>query len=171
MNVQFRPCTIEDLSDLCSFSRDIFFETFKDTCSPEDMGAILDDKYNVDRIRSELLNPASTFFFLYMDGALVGYIKINDAPAQTDIQDEDALELERIYVSKEVQDSGLGSYLMEQTVAMTKQKGKQYIWLGVWEKNKKAISFYQKHGFYKIGTHEFVIGDDVQMDFIMRRDL
>ena len=60
---------------------------------------------------------------------------------------------------------------MEQTVAMAKQKGKKYIWLGVWEKNKKAISFYQKHGFYKIGTHEFVIGDDVQIDYIMRRDL
>ena len=106
-----------------------------------------------------------------MDGTLVGYIKINEASAQTDIQDEDALELERIYVSKEVRDSGLGSYLMEQTVAMAKQKGKTYIWLGVWEKNQKAISFYQKHGYYKIGTHEFVIGDDVQMDYILRRDL
>ena len=171
MSVQFRPCTIEDLSDLCSFSRDIFFETFKDACSPEDMDTFLDNKYNVDRIRSELLNPASSFFFLYMDSKLVGYIKINEAPAQTDIYDADALELERIYVSTEVQDSGLGSYLMEQTVTMAKQKGKKYIWLGVWEKNKKAISFYQKHGFSKIGTHEFVIGDDVQTDFIMRCDL
>lgn len=171
MNVQFRPCTIEDLSDLCFFSRNIFFETFKDTCSPEDMDAFLDNKYNVDQIRGELLNPASSFFFLYMDDTFVGYIKINETSAQTDIQDEDALELERIYVSTEVQDSGLGSYLMEQTVAMAKQKGKTYIWLGVWEKNQKAISFYQKHGFYKIGTHEFVIGEDVQMDYILRRDV
>ena len=171
MNVHFRPCTIEDLSELCSFSRDIFFETFKGACSPEDMGAFLAEKYSVDQIRSELQNPASFFFFLYMDSTLVGYIKINEAPAQTDINDIDALELERIYVSKEVQESGLGSYLMEQTVAMAKQNGKKYIWLGVWEKNEKAISFYQKHGFCTTGTHAFVIGNDVQTDYIMRRDL
>ena len=83
----------------------------------------------------------------------------------------DALELERIYVSKELQKNGFGSYLMEQTVAIAKQKGKRYIWLGVWEKNRRAISFYRKHGFYIIGTHEFVIGEDIQTDYIMRRDL
>ena len=109
INVQFRPSTIEDLSDLCSFSRSVFFENFKDSCSPENMNAFLDYKYNVDRIRSELLNPASSFFFLYVDGTLAGYIKINEVPAQTDIQDPDALELERICVSKEVQKNGFGS--------------------------------------------------------------
>jgi len=171
MDVQFRPSTIEDLSELCSFSRYIFSESFKDTCSPEDMNSFLADKYNVDRIRRELSDPASSFFLLFTDGTLAGYIKINEAPAQTDIHDVDALELERIYVSKELQKNGFGSYLMEQTVAIAKQKGKRYIWLGVWEKNRRAISFYRKHGFYIIGTHEFVIGEDIQTDCIMRRDL
>ena len=60
---------------------------------------------------------------------------------------------------------------MEQTVAIAKQKKKYYIWLGVWEQNRKAISFYQKHGFYIIGKYEFVIGEDIQTDNIMRRDL
>ena len=106
-----------------------------------------------------------------MDGTLSGYIKINEAPAQTDIHDAEALELERIYVSKEVQKNGFGSYLMEQTIAIAKQRKKKYIWLGVWAQNRKAISFYQKHGFSIIGTYEFVIGEDIQMDNIMRRDL
>ncbi len=171
MNVQFRPSTIEDLSELCSFSRDVFFESFKDSCSPEDMNKFLDNRYRIDRIRSELLDPDSSFFFLHVDGTLAGYIKINEGPAQTDIHDADAFELERIYVSKEVQENGFGSYLMEQTVEIAKQKKKKYFWLGVWEQNRKAISFYQKHGFYIIGKHEFVIGEDIQTDNIMRRDL
>ena len=171
MNTLFRHCTINDLSELSSFSRNIFYDTFKDTCSSEDMDAFLNKKYSMDQLRNEFLNPNSVFYLLYKDKTLAGYIKTNEAPAQTDIHDEDALELERIYVSKEFQESGIGSYLMEQTVAIAKQKGKQYIWLGVWEKNKKAISFYQKHGFYKIGMHEFVIGEDVQTDYFMRRDL
>ena len=50
-------------------------------------------------------------------------------------------------------------------------RGKRYIWLGVWEKNKKARSFYQKHGFRKIGSHPFSVGDEVQTDDIMRKDL
>ena len=171
MNVQFRQTTIEDLSELCLFSREVFFDTYKDSCSPEDMNTFLYNNYSADQIRSELLNPASSFFFLYMDCALAGYIKINEASAQSDIHDVDALELERIYVSREVQGKGLGSFLMKQTVAIAKQKEKKYIWLGVWEKNRRAISFYRKHGFYIIGTHEFVIGEDIQTDYIMRRDL
>ena len=80
MDVQFRSSTIEDLSELCSFSRYIFLESFKDTCSPEDMNSFLADKYNVDRIRRELSDPASSFFLLFTDGTLAGYIKKTKLP-------------------------------------------------------------------------------------------
>ena len=171
MEIRFRECTIEDLPELCAFSRDVFYESFRDDCSPEDMEAFLRDRYSADRIRNELLNPDSAFGFLYLDGGLSGYIKINEAPAQTDINDEKALEVERLYVSGEAQGRGLGSFLLEQAAETAKQRGKKYIWLGVWEKNLKAISFYRKHGFREIGTHTFMIGADAQTDYIMRKDL
>ncbi len=171
MDIRFKECTLEDLPELCSFSRDVFYESFRDSCSAEDMDAFLREAYSADRLRRELLDPDSAFRFLYLDGRLAGYIKVNEAPAQTDIRDAASLELERIYVSREAQGRGLGSFLLEQAVRTAKQKGRAYIWLGVWEKNVKAISFYTKHGFSQIGTHTFMIGADAQTDYIMRKDL
>ena len=171
MDILFRKCTVEDLSDLCTFSRAVFYETFRDSCSPEDMESFLDHAYSTEKLRGELLNPDSSFFLLYQEGVFAGYIKLNESPAQTDIHDPDALELERIYVSRSFQGTGLGSCLMERAVEIAKQRGRKYLWLGVWEKNEKAISFYRKHGFHRIGTHTFRIGGDAQTDYVLRRDL
>ena len=81
------------------------------------------------------------------------------------------MEIERIYVSGEFQGQGLGRYLMEQAIAMAVAQKKRYVWLGVWEHNEKALQFYKANGFYKISTHHFVMGDDVQTDDLMRKDL
>ena len=90
---------------------------------------------------------------------------------QTDIHDEQSLEIERIYVSKEFQGEGLGRCLMEKAISTAIRRKKKYVWLGVWEKNEKALRFYKRNGFYQIGTHSFVMGDDEQTDYIMRKDL
>ena len=60
---------------------------------------------------------------------------------------------------------------MDQAVRFAVQREKEYLWLDVWEKNEKALGFYRKNGFYEIGTHTFVMGDDAQTDYIMRKDL
>lgn len=171
MKLQFRQCTIEDLNILCVFSRNMYYETFKGMCAPEDMSAYLEEAFRTEKIRGELENPHSSFYLLFDADQLVGYIKLNDAVAQSDLQDPDSLELERIYVSGTVQGTGFGSYLMKQAVDIAQRQAKKYLWLGVWEKNTKAIAFYHKHGFYEIGTHTFVMGDDAQTDYIMRKDL
>ena len=113
----------------------------------------------------------AAFYFLYWDGKLAGYLKLNEASAQTDLHDEQSLEIERIYVSKEFQGEGLGRYLMDQAISIAIQRKKKYVWLGVWEKNEKALRFYRRNGFYQIGTHSFVMCDDEQTDYIMRKDL
>lgn len=171
MDIQFRPCTAEDLEVLRDFSRDLYYETFKGMCAPEDMDAYLSEAFAMEKIRSELNDPHSSFFFLYADDRLAGYIKLNEAEAQTDRNDPDSLELERIYVSGEVQGTGLGAYLMDRAVETARQKGKKSLWIGVWEKNTKAIEFYRKHGFYEIGTHTFVMGNDAQTDYMMKKDI
>lgn len=50
-------------------------------------------------------------------------------------------------------------------------RGKKYVWLGAWEKHEPALSFYRKNGFCRVGSHPFVMGDDVQTDYILRKDL
>ena len=171
MNKFLRKCTTEDFGVLRELSIRTYYETFAHLNTEEDMDAYLQDAFNVDKLSKELNDSNSAFYFLYYGEKLAGYLKLNEAPSQTDINDNTSLEIERIYVSSEFQGQGLGRYLMEQAIAIATERTKQYAWLGVWEKNEKAIRFYKKNGFYEIGTHSFVMGEDVQTDYIMRKDL
>jgi ribosomal protein S18 acetylase RimI-like enzyme len=89
-------------------------------------------------------------------------------PAQTDIKDANALEIERIYVIKEYQGKKAGQQLYEKTIQVAKEKMLKYIWLGVWQENPKAIQFYTKNGFEIFDQHVFKLGDEEQTDYLMR---
>jgi len=108
---------------------------------------------------------------LFVGDELAGYLKVNEAPSQSDVNDYNSLEVERLYVLKKFQRNGLGAYLMERAIDMAISMGKSYVWLGVWERNEKALRFYEKQGYYKIGEHPFYMGSDKQTDYLMRKDL
>ena len=171
MSIILKKCTIEDFETLRELSIKTYYDTFAHLNSPEDMTAYLEDAFNTDKFTDELNDPNSAFYLLYCNEQIAGYLKLNEAPSQTDINDYDSLEIERIYVLGEFQGEGLGTYLIEQANSIATKRQKKYTWLGVWEKNEKAIRFYKKNGFYEIGTHNFVMGKDVQTDYVMRKDL
>jgi diamine N-acetyltransferase len=171
VNAVIRPCVAADLDALRDISYRTYDQTFRPMNEPATMDAYLASAFDRERLRAELSNPDSAFFFLLVDGVLAGYLKVNDAGAQTDLNDPDSLELERIYVDQPFQGRGLGKVLMEKGVAIARRKGKKRVWLGVWERNARAIRFYEKEGFRKVSTHSFVMGDERQTDFIMQRDL
>ncbi|MCX7773774.1 MAG: GNAT family N-acetyltransferase [Clostridia bacterium] len=171
MHIRIKACTLEDLETLQDLSWRTFYDTFRPMNTEEDMKAYLENALGRDALHKELQNPSSAFFFLYADDELAGYIKLNEHPAQTDLHDPNALEIERIYVDKAFQGKGLGRNLINKAIEIANQKGLHYLWLGVWEKNEKAIAFYKSRGFYKIGQHDFLLGSDLQTDHIMRKDL
>ena len=171
MNLHLVPCTAADVDTLRDLSIKTYYETFISLSTPEDMDAYLAAAYNRDKLLGELTDKKSLFFFLYADETLAGYLKLNEAPSQSDINDPSSLEIERIYVVSGFQGAGLGRYLMEQALHIAAERGKSYAWLGVWEKNEKALRFYRKNGFRPVGTHSFFMGDDEQTDYIMRREL
>jgi len=171
MQLTFKKCVPEDVDTLRDFSCRTYSETFAPMNTASNMKAYLEQAYNMDKLRGELSDSGSVFYFLYADGKLAGYLKTNEAPSQTDINDAQSLEIEKIYVAKNFQGKGLGCFLMNKAIDLAREKKKAYIWLGVWEKNDKAIAFYEKHGFYKIGSHPFVMGDEKQTDYIMRKKL
>jgi ribosomal protein S18 acetylase RimI-like enzyme len=171
MEIHFKKCLHDDLTTLQALSRRTYDVTFRHLNTPDNMKAYLDEAFSTEKLRGELQNEESAFYFLYADGTLAGYLKLNESGAQTDLNDPASLELERIYVSPEFQGKGLGGVLMDKALEIAGQRKKAYIWLGVWEKNGKAIAFYKKNGFFEAGKHTFVMGDDVQSDFVMRKDL
>ncbi len=171
MNLNFRQCMSDDIYTLRDFSYRTYNETFAHMNTPSNMKAYLEQSFNINKLHGELSDNNSLFYFLYADGELAGYLKLNESPSQTDINDIQSLEIERIYVAKEFQGKGLGSVLMNEAIDIANMKKKLYVWLGVWEKNDKAILFYKKNGFFKIGTHSFFMGEEEQTDFVIRKNL
>ena len=106
-----------------------------------------------------------------VDNAVTGYIKLNYNSAQTELQDANALEVERIYILQEHQGKQIGKHLLDFAIQTAIDKKMAYIWLGVWEHNNKAISFYKSKGFTQFGSHPFVLGTDEQTDILMRKEL
>ena len=162
---------MDDLHELRDLSISTFYETFAPMNTPEDMENYLATSFDEAKFRRELSDSNTEFFFVYSGEELAGYMKLNEAPSQSDVNDKASLEIERIYVLSKYQGEGLGALLMDKAISTARERDKEYIWLGVWEKNEKALAFYKKHGFHKIGEHSFVIGSDIQTDHLMRLDL
>lgn len=171
MDTSIRLCTMDDLNELCALSISTFYETFAPMNTPEGMKNYLATSFDEAKFRRELSDSNTSFFFVYSGEELAGYMKLNEAPSQSDVNDSASLEIERIYVLSKYQGEGIGALLMDKAISAAVERGKEYIWLGVWEKNEKALAFYKKHEFRKIGEHSFVIGSDVQTDHLMRLDL
>lgn len=87
------------------------------------------------------------------------------------MKDDKALEIERIYVLSEYHGKRIGQLLYEKAMQIAKQSNADYIWLGVWEENPRAISFYKKNGFVEFDKHIFKLGDDEQTDIMMKLQL
>lgn len=101
----------------------------------------------------------------------LGYIKINFGASQSDLQDFEALELERIYVDSNQLGKGIGQLLLDKAIEIARKAGLIYIWLGVWEHNLKARRFYAKNGFVQFDQHIFTLGNDDQTDLLLKKIL
>jgi len=99
---------------------------------------------------------------------VVGYLKLNWGNAQTEKTTENTLEIERIYVVKEYQGKKIGNILIQKSIEIGKSKNIDYLWLGVWNKNTKAIKFYKNNGFLPFNKHEFLLGTESQVDIMMK---
>ena len=135
------------------------------------MQKYLDENLSEEKLKFELEKPNSEFYFAENDNQILGYLKLNFGNAQTENQGNEALEIERIYVLKEFFPLKIGQVLFDKSLKIAKEKKLKFIWLGVWEENKRAIRFYEKNGFEVFGKHDFVLGNDVQIDLMMKLKL
>ena len=170
--MHIRQLTLADLDQLQSISRTTFHETFAADNSEADMAHYLEHNLSASRLAQELVNPESRFYFAEDDdGNALGYLKTNTGAAQSEPQNPQALEIERIYVLSAHHGQGVGAALYRQARHDAEQQGAPYLWLGVWEHNRSALQFYQKHGFTAFASHTFTLGSDAQTDILMKLDL
>lgn len=171
MTIKITKCSREDLQTLQKISIDTFHDTFKDQNTPENMQAYLAKAFHSEQLERELANPSSDIYFVYFNDEVAGYLKVNVNDAQSEKMGEEFLEIERIYIRNQFQNHGLGKHLLNKAIEIAINKNKSKVWLGVWEKNRKAIAFYNKMGFIQTGAHTFYMGDEEQTDFIMSKTL
>ncbi|MEM1327228.1 MAG: GNAT family N-acetyltransferase [Bacteroidota bacterium] len=166
-----RPVTKSNLKELLPLARRIFVESFAHQNNPDDFQAYVSKAFTEEQLISEFQHPDSLFFCAYWSDQMIGYMKLNFGAAQTELQDANALEIERIYVDRKYQGKGIGKTMMDKAIKIAQQRLLEYIWLGVWEHNPKAIGFYERNGFVAFGTHSFWLGNDEQRDILMRKKL
>lgn len=171
MYLEYKRCSIEDLNQLIKISKSTFVDAFEAENDPEDFKTYMDFAFNEAKLTEELENPHTFFYFAYHNKSLVGCFKLNVNEAQSDLMDEDSIELERIYVISEFQGKGAGKSMLQYVKQLAFKTKKYFLWLGVWEHNNEAINFYEREGFSKFGMHPYYIGKDKQMDWLMRFDL
>lgn len=170
-NIEITQVDLTEIEQLQIIGRQTFFETFADGNTEENMQKYLEEGFTIDKLTAELTNSYSTFYFAKLDNNVIGYLKINFGQAQTELNDNQALEIERIYVLKEFHGKKVGQILYNKALDIAKQANVDYLWLGVWEENPRAITFYKKNGFVEFDKHIFKLGDDKQTDIMMKLKL
>ncbi len=160
-----------DIRDLQQIGKVTFLETFGADNSDTDMQKYLQESFSLKKLKNELNNPQSAFYFAETHSEIVGYLKVNIGEAQTENVLDNSFEIERIYVRSTFHGKSIGKLLFNKAKLLAKEKKIKEIWLGVWEENFKAIKFYKKNGFLVFGTHNFILGNDIQTDVMMKLEL
>jgi ribosomal protein S18 acetylase RimI-like enzyme len=169
MNIRYG--TTEDAKMLSELAARTFYDTFAKDNTPENIDAYLKKSFSPEIQFNELSQPDVIFLIAESEGIPIGYIQLILNSKDKAIKGIKPLEIRRIYASQEYLGKGVGKALMEATISEARQRDCDCIWLGVWEKNQRAIDFYQRWGFHEVGTHVFSVGEDPQNDFVMELEL
>lgn len=169
--IQLRAVEEEDALTLSMLATTTFLETYDAFNSSENMQDYIHTHFSVDIIRSEIVEPLVRYFILFCGNEAAAYCMLDLRRPLQNSKYKKAIELSRIYVLKKYQGYKLGKKLIEVCEHFAKQNLNEVLWLGVWQKNENAIRFYEHEGFVIHGTTTFILGDDVQQDYIMVKKL
>lgn len=170
-SIVLKKASSGDLETLQQIGKETFYETFAKYNSEDEIQKYLTESFSSEKLLKELNTPDSQFFIAWEKENPIGYLKVNSGKAQTELQDETALEIERIYVKSSHHGKKVGQLLYDKALEIALRQQKKYIWLGVWEENKRAVSFYSKNGFTEFDQHIFRLGSDEQTDLMMKKVL
>lgn len=169
--VYCRIATVDDATLLTEISRNTFYDTYHLQNTKENMDLFLEQNLQFNSIQNELTDPDNIFILIYDGNELSGYAKLSEKNVPQLSKDSSAMEISRFYTIKEKIGKGIGKILMEECISKAKEKIKQIIWLCVWQQNHRAIAFYKKSGFEIFAEYCFVLGNEKQDDWLMKRVL
>ena len=156
---------------IADLSRKTFFDTFIGSNTKEDMDMFMEVQFTRKALMEEVGAEGNIFLLAYRGVEPVGYARLRESTSPEQLGNLPAIEIARIYTVQNIIGKGVGSALMEKCLEIARQKKKELVWLGVWEHNRRAIDFYIRWGFEKFGEHPFILGTDLQTDWMMFKRL
>ena len=166
-----RKVVLDDINQLQEIGRETFYETFSAGNTEENMKKYLEEGFSIEKLTREINDINSEIYFAELDNKVIGYLKLNFGESQTELKNSKALEIERIYVSKDFHGKRVGQLLYEKAMQVANDRKVDNVWLGVWEENPRAINFYKKNGFVEFDKHIFKLGEDEQTDIMMKKKI
>ncbi len=163
-----KKLTPGDANQLQKISKQTFRETFSSFNTEENIEKYLLEEFSVEKLTSGLNDRNAEFYFVLLDKEVIGYLKLNFGQSQTELNNDRSVEIERIYVLQEFHGKKIGQLLYEKAIQIARHYNAEYVWLGVWEENVRAINFYKKNGFVAFDKHIFTLGNDEQTDIMMK---
>jgi len=160
-----------DAELIADISRQVFYETFSTQNTQENMDIFMTKQFSKQKLMEEVGSAGNIFLLAYDGGKVAGYVRLKETEQEKDMDKMESIEIARLYAMTTKIGTGVGSFLMQQCIDTAKKMNKNKIWLGVWEKNYRAIRFYKKWGFEIFSEQDFVLGNDIQRDWLMQKFL
>lgn len=148
-----------------------FVETYGEFNTKADMELYLKDHYGTSTIIEELRHPETKYFLACYNEVPAGFAKLRNIKQPDLLPYTKNIEIERLYVLQPFQHLKIGKALIEHCLQAAAIEGYEVVWLGVWQQNENAIAFYEKFGFEKFGTQSFLLGKDLQTDWLLKYNL
>ncbi|MES1217605.1 MAG: GNAT family N-acetyltransferase [Bacteroidota bacterium] len=168
-SIFIRQADIADAAQIADLSRQTFYDTFAAANTKENMDLFMNEQFSREKLMSEVGDAGNIFLLAFDEDEIAGYALLREGIQYAQFDDLPAIEIVRIYALQTSIGKGVGSAMIKKSIELARELNKEIIWLGVWEHNKRAIDFYTKWGFEKFSEHEFILGTDVQTDWLMKR--
>lgn len=170
-DLRIRTATADDIDELVRLARTTFYDAFSKypENSLDDLNKVIDEYFNHDRVTSEFRDPNVTYFMAEAGDRSAGYAKVRRHCHKETVIGNDPIEICSLYMMEDFIGKGVGKAMMINCLEFAEGYGHDTAWLGVYERNFRAIDFYRSFGFERCGEHIFPFGDDPQIDWLMQR--
>ena len=159
----------KDAELLADLSRQTFYNTFAPQNTKENMDKFMNEQFTKEALMKEMDSKENIFLLARVENEIAGYAKLREGKIRPEFGGVSSIEIARIYAINKMIGKGVGSALMQKCIEIALEKNKRLVWLGVWKENIAAIDFYKRWGFEIFGEQDFLLGNDLQKDWLMKK--
>jgi len=164
-----RPATLADVPLLCRLGAATFRQTYTPISVPREVDEYAETNFTADKVEGWFRKPCARTLIASLGDVPVGYAHVRSAKVPACVADRKAVELSRLYLLASAQGAGLGGALIAAAIAEAAALGGRTVWLGAYDRNVKALAFYARRGFVRVGTHDFEFAGQIYADPVFTR--